>query len=440
MSSRNQKRALTLAIPMPTSYFQWKWIEKSSKRVLMESKRKFLFRNACMENALILKPVTLQSLKMQILHFDDSDACTRIEDIDAANITPPSIGAAYSANLNSPATSYNSSSIVPADAVMEDTIIPVHVDKPAAFKASEDEDTDCSLDVEVGEETTYEWEWQPRDSNGIKLISGEYFTNTVLCIEDALRNKPKEFEADLQLNSNFGGIRINSELVPEDDKRLKTQRVVFDVDVTVKTASRTVAAGNAKLRATYYKGQPRIDIRRWKKLKDERVIPTKKGVSLPPQRWLRLINERERVDKLLERVMSGENICERIHIGGPLYGEVKYPFWTVQLREMYMDKKSGEIKHSKRGIILTSSEWRYIMNAAEEIKEKMPHVSNSIPCYLQDDHNNQVCSHSILYLFPYINSHNNQLRNISIHLFSYSSSTSSTFRKEQCFAVNATLG
>jgi len=179
-------------------------------------------------------------------------------------------------------------------------------------------------------------------------------------------------------------------LVPEDDKRLKTQRVVFDVDVTVKTGSRTVAAGNAKLRATYYKGQPRIDIRRWKKLKDERAIPTKKGVSLPPQRWLHLINERESVDKLLQRVMSGENISERIHIGGPLYCELKYPFWTVQIREMYMDKKSGEIKYSKRGIILTSSEWSYIMNAAEEIKEKMPHISNSIPCYLQDDHNNQV--------------------------------------------------
>jgi len=426
MSAKNQKRVLTLAIPEMTSYYQWKWLEKSSKRLLLESKRKFVFRNACMENALIFRPTTLQTLEMQILHYNRNDDCTHIEVFEAPINGSVTIAAPNNITLNSPEASTpadsNSSS---TEAVIEEIIRSARADMPSTSNCLE-EDSDCSLDVEVGDDAddiSYNWEWQPRDDSILKTYSTQKFKEVVLCIEDALRNKPKEYETDLCLQTLLRDICINSELLPEDDKRLETQRVLLDVDVTVKTGSRTVTAGNTRMRATYYRGNPRIDIRRWKKIKDGRVIPTKKGVALPPQRWQRLISERERVSKLLERVISGENIKESIHIGGPLYCQLQYPFWTVQLREMYLHKKSGELKHTRKGIILSSREWYYITGSDKEILEKIPEVSDASPCYLRDDHNNQVRNISIHLFsktfsyvsFQYIYSQNIQLRIISIH-------------------------
>jgi len=392
-------RRITLAVPEATSYFQWKWIEKSSNQLLLDGKRKFSARNECLASAVTVKPSTLSSMKLQILQYNRLGHCMKTEDIEYPLITP-----SYNAASCAVEDSIISSNITPsynaASSAVEDTINASNITPSynAVSNAVEDNNTasgnmekkENSLQIDEDIAVTYSWEWIPDDPTVMTLTSEENFPNSMLCIEDAQRCIGEDDAGCLQLSSYINGECSKKELLSRSDPRLNTQRDVFDVDVTVVTGSRVSTLGNVKLRATYYRGRPRVDIRHWLNVRAVDWIPTQRGVALPPQRWLRLLEQRERVDKLLARIVAGEQIREEFHIGGPLYCSLQSPFWTVQLRNKFKDQESAEIKYTKKGVIVKKTEWNFIMDAAEEIRGKMPEIATASPCYLHEDHNNQV--------------------------------------------------
>jgi len=389
-------RRLTLAVPETTSYFQWKWVEKSSNQLLIEGRRKFPLRNDCIASAVFVKPSTQSTLKLQILHYNNLGCCTKTEDLefpvirDTPSYNAPAGSAAtrYAVEDNITPSYYVPASSVPSNNAVEDNN---NINTPSSSNTmSVTEKKENSLQMDEDIVVTYDWEWIPDDPTVKTLTSAENFPNSMLCIEDAQRCIGEDDAGCLQLNSYINGECSKKELLSRSDPRLNTQRDVFDVDVTVVTRSRVSTLGNVKLRATYYRGRPRVDIRHWLNVRAVDWIPTQRGVALPPQRWVRLLEQRERVDKLLARIMRGETICEEFHIGGSLYCSMQSPFWTVQLRNKFKDRDSGEIKYCKKGVIMKKAEWTFIVNAAEEIKEKMPEIATASPCYLHDDHNNQV--------------------------------------------------
>jgi len=391
-------RRLTLAVPEATSYFQWKWIEKSSNQLLLDGKRKFPFRNACMDSALTVKPSTLSPVKLQILHYNSDGCCTKIEDFEFPIID--AVEDNIISTINTPSYNVPARTAATRNAVEDNNIntpSSSSINTPSSNVVTEKKENSLQMDEDIV--LTFDWEWIPDDPTVKTLTSVENFTNSMLCIEDAQRCIREDEAGCLQLNSYINGECREKELLSRSDKRLNTQRDVFDVDVTVVTRSRISTLGNVKLRATYYRGRPRVDIRHWLNVRAFDWIPTNKGVALPPQRWLRLLVQRERVDKLLARIMNGEKICEEFHIGGPLYCSMQSPFWTVQLRNKFKDRDSGEIKYCKKGVIMKKAEWNFVMNAAEEIQGKMPEIAIASPCYLHDDHNNQVVKILDLFFF-----------------------------------------
>jgi len=155
--------------------------------------------------------------------------------------------------------------------------------------------------------TSYEWEWVPLGSSNTESETSLIkFATLQRCIDSALRNKPEEQALVLKLHMYYGDMRVKTETLKEDDVRLKKLRNVYMKDVTMLTGCPAKKNGNVKLLALYFQGHPRMDIRRWILLGDGQQIPTKKGVALAPQRWARLLNERERVNELLTRIKEGK--------------------------------------------------------------------------------------------------------------------------------------
>ena len=75
--------------------------------------------------------------------------------------------------------------------------------------------------------------------------------------------------------------------------------------------------GDVRIQALVYDGQPRIDIRRW-----SCGYPTKQGLSLSPQDWLRLIDSKNNLTALTKDVKEGRQVDERLHINGSVFASV----------------------------------------------------------------------------------------------------------------------
>lgn len=117
-----------------------------------------------------------------------------------------------------------------------------------------------------------------------------------------------------------------------------------------------------QLRAVYYNGQPRIDIRHWPQEGAGVRRPIKKGIPLSLQRWLSLLCYKDTVQKLMRDVRSKATpVSSRIRVSGPVHITVESPYHCVNIREWYMEEE--ELKAGAKGIVLRFSEWEKVGGA-----------------------------------------------------------------------------
>jgi len=62
------------------------------------------------------------------------------------------------------------------------------------------------------------------------------------------------------------------------------------------------------------------------------------------------------------------------------------PMQILQTR----DSKDGDIKLTRRGVALRLDEWAMLCQLIESIHAAFPSLGSALPCYLGDDHNNQM--------------------------------------------------
>jgi len=64
----------------------------------------------------------------------------------------------------------------------------------------------------------------------------------------------------------------------------------------------------------------------------------------------------------------------------------------VDLRKFYKpdDCKDGDIKPTRIGVALRLDEWATLCQLVESIHAAFPSLGSALPCYLGDDHNNQM--------------------------------------------------
>ena len=88
------------------------------------------------------------------------------------------------------------------------------------------------------------------------------------------------------------------------------------------------------------------------------------------------------------KITSTPKIDDEFHIGGNVYVTVNTQYRTVDIRQFFM--LNGKLQATRKGITLRMGEWNRLRNFMEKAEEYIPSLSQVTPCYLEDDHNNQM--------------------------------------------------
>jgi len=146
-----------------------------------------------------------------------------------------------------------------------------------------------------------------------------------------------------------------------------------------------VELGNdKKIRLAEWQGEKRVDIRQWTP-----HHPTKKGISIPLHRYLILRDSINDINGAIECLQKGEDTFFKRHLGGNVYIHVKTPYTGVDIRQWYLPEDEKDIKPGK-GIFLKINEWKELCNVNECIEDFCPELKQTVRCYDQNDHMNQL--------------------------------------------------
>lgn len=215
----------------------------------------------------------------------------------------------------------------------------------------------------------YKWKWVWSDTNKTSIESHEQYIQEGECRKAALRCEPIYDTCDCECG-------VVAELIITPYYARDTSLLLED------------AKGNSydldhgiTVEAAYFEGKPQVAIRQWID-----GHPTKKGITLSPERWLRLLCLKENIENSMQEIRLGKKVKSRLHVGGPVYLSIASPYWTLNIREWFM--KDGVIQPGWKGIVLRFGDWDKLLSLKEDV-ECIPEVHNAKPCYFDDDHQNQ---------------------------------------------------
>jgi len=98
----------------------------------------------------------------------------------------------------------------------------------------------------------------------------------------------------------------------------------------------------------------------------------------------------EDIETNLKNLSASKNVNFKQSVGGGYYISMTSGFYCIDFRQFFLPYGETDIKPTRRGLALRHREWgemRRIMNA---INSRYPSVGTALPCYLGDDHLNQI--------------------------------------------------
>ena len=126
---------------------------------------------------------------------------------------------------------------------------------------------------------------------------------------------------------------------------------------------------------------------------DLHVIITEEGsdvktVTLPSQRWGRLMEVTSQVDEAVNQLEAKQYVQLSLHLGGKFYLSVTTGFACVDIREYYFNRTLKEVKPCKKGIALRIPEWVAMKDVIQQLNKKHAALANARSCTYQLDHQN----------------------------------------------------
>ena len=141
---------------------------------------------------------------------------------------------------------------------------------------------------------------------------------------------------------------------------------------------------NRFVRVTEWKGDLRVDIREWEQ-KNEKLVPTKKGISLSLQRWKLLVDCLEYIDQALT-----DKTDYKSHLGRNMYATSRPNSLCVDLRQHFLPQNQTEVVPTRKGITLRPTEYAKLKDVTRIIGDFVPELSSVVPCPYRSDHMNQL--------------------------------------------------
>ena len=107
-------------------------------------------------------------------------------------------------------------------------------------------------------------------------------------------------------------------------------------------------------------------------------------------RWSQFRQSIEAIETHLKSLHAGEPVSYKQPIGGGYYISITSGFYCIDIRKWFMPYGETDIKPTRQGVALRLREWATMKNIMEAINERYPSLGTALPCYLADDHCNQI--------------------------------------------------
>ena len=146
------------------------------------------------------------------------------------------------------------------------------------------------------------------------------------------------------------------------------------------------ALGNDRyVQVLEWRGEVKVDFREWES-KNDSLIPTKKGIRLGLMQYKNLLSGMENV---VGPALS-ENEDGKFHVGANVFLSVKKDNPCVDLRQYWKPPNTDDKGPTKKGLCMRPWEYEVLKSLLSEIESLIPELENVVPCYIMDDHQNQL--------------------------------------------------
>lgn len=118
--------------------------------------------------------------------------------------------------------------------------------------------------------------------------------------------------------------------------------------------------------------------------------PSHKNAILPLRRWKELEMTVVKIDNAVAEVKGGKDVSYKWHIGGNVYVTVCKNFPTVDIRHFWDPRRDGNVVATRKGVSLRYRQYEQLKACIELLTQSLPELEGITPCYMQNDHSNQM--------------------------------------------------
>ena len=99
----------------------------------------------------------------------------------------------------------------------------------------------------------------------------------------------------------------------------------------------------------------------------KKKYPTKKGIALDLRRFKSLLLRMDEIREAVSKLIGGEKVNERIHLGDAIFVTVQSPYRCVQIRRYY--SLDGKELPGRKGIVIRcGDEWANFSKGMNEVE------------------------------------------------------------------------
>ena len=122
----------------------------------------------------------------------------------------------------------------------------------------------------------------------------------------------------------------------------------------------------------------------------EKNLLVKKDYTMTLQRYQQLMWQKDEIEEAIRKHKAGVDVHYSWHLGGNNYVQVNSGFPVVDLRKFWLPEGKNQVQATRRGIPLKFDEYDTLIKLRAEIEQVMPELKDTEPCYMGNDHMNQL--------------------------------------------------
>jgi len=96
------------------------------------------------------------------------------------------------------------------------------------------------------------------------------------------------------------------------------------------------------------------------------------------------------IESGLKTLRAGDTIAYIQSIGGGYYVSISTKIYCIDIRRFFLPRGETDAKPTRQGIALRLREWDEMKKIVDAINNAYPSLGTALPCYLGDDHVNQL--------------------------------------------------